>query len=132
MRLLAKFNAHLAQRRRKRLNDQLIGAAADGRINDVVYYAHKGGDVNAVNVKGDTPLHTATWQGDVRTVSTLLDLGADVRVKSGSGLTAYRMAKTLAQLHETGPAADAANAIAAALQSHKTKILSTIRSRTHH
>jgi ankyrin repeat protein len=51
-----------------------------------------GGDVNAANKDGDTPLHGAAWRGANDIVQLLVDHGAKLDVKNKQGYTPLRIA----------------------------------------
>ncbi|KAJ3096018.1 hypothetical protein HDU96_000919 [Phlyctochytrium bullatum] len=53
------------------------------------------GQIEARNANAETPLHRAAAAGKLAAVQTLLDCGADVTAKNGSGRTAARVAREL-------------------------------------
>lgn len=44
-------------------------------------------DVKAINLMDDTPLHTVCTWGDLESVQTLINAGADVNAKGDNGVT---------------------------------------------
>jgi len=52
-----------------------------------------GADVDLENYEGITPLHQGAFSGNPVIVEYLLDTGADHKLKSNSGYTAYEFAK---------------------------------------
>jgi ankyrin repeat protein len=55
----------------------------------------KGGDVNATNEHGDTPLHEAVRQDSWTMVDVLLNNGANIFAKNAEGQTPRKLAKKL-------------------------------------
>jgi ankyrin repeat protein len=64
-------------------------AAEDGSVEIAEILLDNGGDVNAANRNGGTPL---MWARSARVASLLLDRGADARAKTSNGTTALMMA----------------------------------------
>ena len=52
-----------------------------------------GGDPNAANATGGTPLHTAAFTGDVAMVQMLLAAGGNANIKNDKGLTPLDLAR---------------------------------------
>jgi ankyrin repeat protein len=61
--------------------------AYNGHEECVKFCIEMGANVNARNENGWTPLHLASWQGNVNVVRVLLDAGAMVDVRENSGRT---------------------------------------------
>ena len=55
----------------------------------VSFLVEKGGDINARNVDGRTPLHTAAKNGQSDTVNYLLNQGADINAFHSSGSSKF-------------------------------------------
>ena len=60
-------------------------AVRDGKIKDVKKYLAAGGNVNAKNNLGDSPLHTAANYGHTEIANLLIAAGADVNAKDDLG-----------------------------------------------
>lgn len=68
----------------RELADAVDGSAGE-RVRQLVA---DGADVNASDIRGETPLIKAAWNSDAAMVATLLDLGADVFLATNDGRTA--------------------------------------------
>jgi ankyrin repeat protein len=65
----------------------LFGAAADGDLATVETLLDGGGDVDAANRHGETPLIAAALAGEVAVAELLISRGADVMARNDGGLT---------------------------------------------
>ena len=75
-------------------NDALIHLAASyGGRDEIALLVASGARVNAVGGEGYTPLHWAAVEGRLDVINTLLDLGADPRIKNEFGSTALDKAE---------------------------------------
>lgn len=55
----------------------LLGAASDGRVNDINALLKAGANKNFIDDSGFTPLHAASSNGQVDAIKALIDAGAD-------------------------------------------------------
>jgi len=62
-------------------------------IDAIKLLASKGADLNFSGKKGFRPLMTATIEGDKKVIQTLLELGADPKLKDDQGMDAFAWAK---------------------------------------
>ena len=67
-------------------------AARSGASEAIVFLCSKGGDPNAFNGDGFTPLQIAVTSEQREAVNTLLDSGAGINIPAQSGKTALRFA----------------------------------------
>ena len=74
------------------LDDGLIEAAKDDKIQIVNEMLDKGADVNAKDKDGWTALLHATWYGNIDVVNQLIAKGTDVNAKNNDGETALMFA----------------------------------------
>ena len=73
-------------------------AAEDARQADVIrLLAEHGAELNAQDKKGRTPLHRATYEGQVDAVEALLAAGADPSIPNKSGKNAFAIARKAAK-----------------------------------
>ena len=73
----------------------IFEAAEKGTVNDVRFFLDRGVDVNAVNEKGNTPLHrAAALNRDPEVLKFLIDHGADIHAKDAQGMTAFQLTYT--------------------------------------
>jgi ankyrin repeat protein len=70
-----------------RIDQELILAAAENNLPEVCRHLSVGADVNAKNSHGDTPLHKASYEGNVQVVKELREHGANTEVKDCNGRT---------------------------------------------
>ena len=71
-------------------------AAVKGHTNTVKSLIEQGKDINARNIRGQTPLHLAAAEGNNDTVQLLLESGAEVdAVTTNSGCTSLHYAASL-------------------------------------
>jgi ankyrin repeat protein len=68
-------------------DQQLLQAASEGNVSEVIKSLEKGADVNAREQFGDTALNQAARYGHVEVVKRLLEAGADIENKGGADLT---------------------------------------------
>lgn len=76
----------------------LIRAAQKQDANRLEELLDKGGNVNAQDRYGATPLMIAAYNGDKESVRVLLAHGADTRHTDNNGNTAYSVAETQGQM----------------------------------
>ena len=77
----------------------LHNAVKKGTVEDVAALIKAGADVNAVNSKGETPLHLATeesagntWNDGAEKAKLLIDAGADIEATNDNGWQAIHIA----------------------------------------
>lgn len=71
-------------------------AASEGRAETIKNLIAQGGDINARNMRGQSPLHLAVKQGNSDVVQILLESGAEVDVvETDSGCTSLHYAASL-------------------------------------
>lgn len=68
-------------------------AVESNRLEMVKFLADKGVDFNAVDSKGNAPIHAASKYGNVQILEYLLDHGADVNAKNNDGETPLDIAE---------------------------------------
>ena len=71
----------------------ILGNSEPRIIPFIRYVVEKGGDVNKVNVEGNTMLHVAVEDGNVELVKYLLERGANTNIKNCYGYTPRRIAE---------------------------------------
>ncbi len=76
---VAGFGPELPARALERSPELINRAAEQGKTAAVRLLAGLGFDVN--HLRHSTPLHEATWNDDVETARTLIELGADPAIK---------------------------------------------------
>lgn len=89
----------LAQDPRGSTAAHMAASMGHGNLINLLVEAPKGGAkvITATNLMGSTPLHFAAKLGHPKAVQTLLDLGADSRVRDRSGATAEQDAANQAK-----------------------------------
>lgn len=85
------------KRPRERRDESVWGAARRGELDAIKKYLADGGDVNARNEQGDTPLAAAALVGEDRLVGYLIDQGADANAKNNERDTPLHGAAYLGQ-----------------------------------
>lgn len=71
------------------INENLLNAVQEGHISLIKSLLSKNADINVrATIDGFTPLMLAARWGHTDVVSTLIELGADVKIKDGKGQTA--------------------------------------------
>jgi len=71
-------------------------AASEGRVETIKSLIAQGGDINAKNAHGQSPLHLAVKQGNSDVVQVLLENGAEVdAIETDSGCTSLHYAASL-------------------------------------
>jgi Ankyrin repeats (3 copies) len=65
----------------------LVAALAGKHLRTAELLHHSGADPNVHGFGGDTPLHSASFIGDVEMVQVLLNCGADVNIRNDTGET---------------------------------------------
>jgi ankyrin repeat protein len=65
----------------------LGAAAANGHLDEVLYWVARGADVNGKNDKGKTPIYPGAVNGHLDVVQYLVAQGADVKAKDSDGFT---------------------------------------------
>ncbi len=73
-------------------DNSLMAAASRGDVTAVRSLIAQRADVNAADVDGTTPLHTAVWAGEPAIVDALLTAGAKASVANAFGMTAAYIA----------------------------------------
>ena len=69
-----------------RADKEIIKAAKTGDVEKVKHLlSEDAGLINARDTDGSTPLHCATWKGQVDVVACLLKAGADVNAQNTNG-----------------------------------------------
>jgi len=68
-------------------DQQLLQAASEGNLSEVIKSLEKGANVNAREQFGDTALNQAARYGHIEVVKRLLEAGADIENKGGADLT---------------------------------------------
>jgi ankyrin repeat protein len=75
----------------KGYNDALIMAASKGDLAEVKAnlpsYFHEGGDINAGDDFGKTPVHRAAVKNNIEIITYLIERGADINKPDASGIT---------------------------------------------
>lgn len=66
--------------------------APDSTENIIRFLIEQGAQINTIDNRGNTPLHTAVTYEEPETVKLLLELGADTSIKNRKGMTAYDLA----------------------------------------
>lgn len=74
------------------LNDELFEACKNGDVAAVKHLTAAGADVNAVDERGNTPLHRAIFEGYRKTVTALIVDRADVNAVNQAGNTPLHLA----------------------------------------
>jgi ankyrin repeat protein len=82
----------LAQTKRDKLSTILHLAAEDNNIIRAMIWIHAGFSINAQDMKGNTPLHVATYYMHDRILDMLLQNGAKVNIRNQDGYTALHVA----------------------------------------
>jgi ankyrin repeat protein len=77
---------------RSSVDEELIEAADENNVSEVLRLLRAGADVNVKNQHGWTPLHWAGIKGHVQVFQALREHGADIEVKSPSGKTPLHFA----------------------------------------
>jgi ankyrin repeat protein len=70
-----------------RIDEELIVAAQENNVPEVLRLLSVGADMNAKNYYSDTPLDEASFEGHVQVVKVLLEHGADTEAKNLIGRT---------------------------------------------
>ena len=75
----------------KEYNDALIMAASKGDLAEVKAnlpsYFHEGGDINAGDDFGKTPVHRAAVKNNIEMIKYLIERGADINLPDAGGIT---------------------------------------------
>ena len=75
----------------KAYNDALIMAASKGDLSEVKAnlpsYFHEGGDINATDDFGKTPIHRAAVKNNFDVIKYLVERGADINLAAADGTT---------------------------------------------
>ena len=79
-------------------NRDLIGAAGEGRLEEVQRLINEGADVNAKLKDGYTALMGASWAGNLEVMKILIEKRVDVNAKNTNGLTALMFASATGNL----------------------------------
>lgn len=79
-------------------NQELVGAAAAGRVERLRSLLAEGADANAKNTSGRPALLVAAFNGNRVTARTLLGAGADTNAADPTGLTALMAAAAFGRL----------------------------------
>lgn len=78
------------------LDEQLLAAASDGKLEQVQTLLKKGGKINATDKRGWTSLHLAANYKHTAVVKLLLERGAEVEIQDEFGYTPLHVAKNKA------------------------------------
>ena len=79
------------------INNQLIAAVMQGKVEQARDLIVQGGDVNAKNPAGRPVIVLAAANGNTRTVQSLIASGADVNLANATGETALKKATRAGQ-----------------------------------
>lgn len=88
---LLKNKYHVERVNDKSLNTPLHYAASKCKTKMVDQLISNGANVNAINLKGNTPLHIAAYKKCFGVVTALSDAGADPTIKSKDGKLAVQL-----------------------------------------
>jgi len=74
------------------LDVALIGAAREGRLEEIRYLLDRRANINAADTFNDTPLHYASFHGHHQCVELLLDRGANINAVGSTNYTPLHLA----------------------------------------
>ena len=67
--------------------------SADGNLGKVAEYISKVNSLDFINLKGDTPLNAAAYNGHTEVVKLLIESGASCKYRDEAGNTALEIAE---------------------------------------
>jgi len=78
---------------RAQMDAKLIQSVKTKNIEDIQYLLAQGASVNCLDEEGFSPLHYASYNGDIRIIEILLENGADIQLQDADGLDALGNAR---------------------------------------